>query len=272
MSHWTGPILDTFHPGVGGHGTGIVPSGAEGALVTGSFHGNASFGAHHLASSGHQDAFVMKVSGTGAIGWAVRAGGSGDDQAFAIASDGAGGALVTGYFTGLASFGAAIDAARLQSLKDTIAGFESEGRIDIVNEIYAEIAGGNFLRSKGTADMFVMHVTPMGTLDWAIQAGSDSESTERANGIASDFQGGAYVTGSFRGTMTYAEELALSSPASYDDAFVMHVTSSGAIEWAVQAGGGTGSASGLAIVADGLGGAIVTGSFEGIHQFGSTSM
>ena len=274
-SRWAGSILDTFHPDVAGKGYGIIASGTDGALVVGSYQGNASFGAHHLASGGALDAFVMKVSGAGAIDWAVRAGGAGDDQALAIASDGAGGALVTGLFEGVASFGSAIDAARLQAVKDTIDGFEEEGRFDIIREIYAEIAGGNFLLSKGAADIFMMHVTAAGTIDWAVQAGVDSASgnerhAESRMDIASDFLGGAYVTGSFEGTMTYGDGLTLSSTAQRE-AFVLHITSGGTIDWAVSSDG-TAQASGGAVVADGLGGAIVTGRFEGVRQFGATTL
>jgi hypothetical protein len=48
----------------------------------------------------------MHVTSSGTIEWAVRAGGTGEDQAKGIAPDGSGGALlVTGYFAGTASFG-----------------------------------------------------------------------------------------------------------------------------------------------------------------------
>ena len=42
----------------------------------------------------------------GVIDWAVRAGGSSDDYGRGIASDGSGGSLVTGDFSGTATFGA----------------------------------------------------------------------------------------------------------------------------------------------------------------------
>ena len=79
-------------------GHGIAHDGAGGALVTGFFSGKASFGSMSLTSQGRSaDAFVMRVTASGAIDWAVQAGGASYDGGHGIAHDGAGGALVTGY-------------------------------------------------------------------------------------------------------------------------------------------------------------------------------
>ena len=80
-------------------GYGIASDGAGGALVTGAFQGTATFGSSiTLTSSGFSDAFVMRVDSTGNVTWAIKAGGSSNDIGYGIASDGAGGALVTGAF------------------------------------------------------------------------------------------------------------------------------------------------------------------------------
>ena len=84
---------------------GIVHDGAGGALVTGYFSGEASFGLTSLTSRGEFDAFVMHVTASGAIDWAIQAGGAFSDGGYGIAYDGAGGALVTGSFYSNASFG-----------------------------------------------------------------------------------------------------------------------------------------------------------------------
>ena len=99
-------------------GFGIAYDGVGGALVSGSFSGQASFGSTTLTSRGTEDAFVMHVTASGAIDWAVQAGDHGllgnhldggtsnhignhiDDPGYGIAHDGAGGALATGYFMG----------------------------------------------------------------------------------------------------------------------------------------------------------------------------
>ena len=79
-------------------GFGIAYDGAGGALVTGYFSGNASYGSTLLKSRGLADAFVMHVTASGVIDWAVQAGGASHDPGYGIAHDGAGGALVTGFF------------------------------------------------------------------------------------------------------------------------------------------------------------------------------
>ena len=83
--------------------------------MTGFFSGEASFGSTSLTSRGMQDAFVMHVTASGAIDWAAQAGGTSEDRGYGIVHDGAGGALVTGYFSGEASFGSTL----LTNLKGT---------------------------------------------------------------------------------------------------------------------------------------------------------
>ena len=184
-------------------GFGIAYDGAGGAFVTGSFSGIASFGSTSLTSRGGTDVFVMHVTASGAIDWAVQAGGASQHQGYGIAYDGAGGALVTGHFSGNASF------------------------------------GSTSLTSRGGTDAFVMHVTASGAIDWAVQAGGAS--VTESTGIAYDGAGGALVTGYFKGKASFGWT-SLTSRGS-TDAFVMHVTASGVIDWAVQTGGSSGGSS-----------------------------
>ena len=213
-------------------GYGITHDGAGGALVTGFFSGNASFGSTLLTSRGSDDAFIMHVTASGAIDWAVQAGGASVDHSCGIAHDGAGGALVTGYFSGNASF------------------------------------GSTSLTSLGSDDAFVAHVTASGAFDWAVQAGGSSLTSGR--GIAYEGAGGALVTGYFCGKVSFGSTFLTSRGST--DAFVMHVTASGAIDWALQAGGVFTYTEGYGIVYDGAGGALVTGDFSGQVSFGSTSL
>ena len=213
------------------HVSGIVYDGAGGALVTGGFSGDAWFGSTSLTSRGEFDVFVMHVTASGTIDWAVQAGGSYSDEGLGIANDGVGGALVTGYFCGDASF------------------------------------GSSSFASRGVFDVFVMHVTKSGAIDWAVQAGGDLD--DKGHGIAHDGAGGSLVTGYFQGEASFGST-SLTSRGMYD-AFVMHVAASGAIDWAVQAGGVRGGAAlgSYDIAYDGAGGALVTGGFSGDAWFGS---
>ena len=220
----------------------IAYDGGGGALVTGYFSGSALFGARSLTSRGGSDAFVIHVTASGAISWAINVGGTSDDQGSGVADDGAGGALVTGHFTAEALFGT------------------------------------TSLTSNVTFDTFVMHVTASGTIDWVVQADSASFGSQ-GTGVSNDGVGGALVTGSFRGH-TWFGSTPLISPHGFDT-FVMHVSASGTIDWAVQAGDDTPSSvqtpgvpdvRGSGIAHDGAGGALVTGYFSGKASFGSTSL
>ncbi|KOO25929.1 pkd domain-containing protein [Chrysochromulina tobinii] len=223
--------------------TSIAHDGAGGALVTGGFSGEASFGSTSFQSGDDTfDVFVMHVTASGAIDWAVRAGGASSDISYGIAHDGAGGALVTGSFNGKATFGST--------------SFEASGDYDVFGML--------------SSDLFVMHVTASGVIDWAVQAGGTDD--DEGSGIACDGAGGALVTGYFSGTASFGNTSLASSSllSSGHDPFVIHVSASGAIDWAVQAGG-TRDARGTAIAYDGAGGALVSGLFSGKASFGSTS-
>ncbi|KOO32723.1 pkd domain-containing protein [Chrysochromulina tobinii] len=302
QSGGTGPV----------HGFGIAHDGAGGALVSGYFSGNASFGSTSLASRGTEDAFVMHVTASGAIDWAVQAGDHGmladhidsgtfHDPGYGIAHDGEGGAFLTGYFMDSASFGSTLLESR--GLADAfVMHVTASGAIDWVVQagggtftsgrgIAHDGAGGalvtgdfsdrasfgsTLLESRGLADAFVMHVTASGVIDWAVQAGG--ESLDQGWGIAHDGAGGALVTGYFGSTaISKASPVASFGSTSLirqgsADAFVMHVTASGTIDWAVQAGGADANTGGYSIAHDGAGGALVTGDFNGKVSFGSTSL
>eukprot|EP00900_Chrysochromulina_parva_P009829 jgi/Chrpa1/18848/Chrysochromulina_OHIO_Genome00026170-RA len=264
---------------------------AGGALVTGDFSGNASFGSTLLTSRGKEDAFVMHVTAVGAIDWAVQAGGASHDQGISIAHDGAGGAFVTGSFSDKASFGSTL----LTTSRSTEAVFvmhvTESGAIDwavqavgssssygIAHDgVGGALVAGYFsgkasfgstpFTSRGEEDAFVMHVTASGAIDWAVQAVGSSHSC----GIAYDGAGGALVTGYFRGNVLFGSTSLTSRGMAVTDTFVMHVTASGAIDWAVQAAGESATDSN-GIAYDGAGGALVTGDFRGKASFGSTSL
>ena len=91
-------------------GRGIAIDSAGNSYVSGFFAGNATFGLGDLnqttlTSAGSLDIFVAKYDPNGELVWARRAGGSSSDDAFEIATDGAGNSYVTGRFGGTATFG-----------------------------------------------------------------------------------------------------------------------------------------------------------------------
>ena len=157
------------------------------------------------------------------ISWAVQTGGSRYDVAQAIASDGGTGAFVVGRFEGSSTM------------------------------------GSTYLSSRGSGDIFTMHVTADGVIDWAINAGGSSD--DYAYGVAPSTTGGALVTGRFGSTAYFGPGSThrLSSSGSYD-AFVLSLNGMGAVQWVIKVGGSSHD-QGNAIAHDGSGGALVTGFF-----------
>lgn len=211
-------------------GDGIGSDGSGGAFVTGKFEGTATFGQlHNSLTAISADTFVLHLTSAGSIDWVVQAGGAGFDVGYGATSDGSGGAFVSGKFEGVATFGSVS------------------------------------LTAKGSRDGFVMHVTSAGAIDWVVHA--EYAEISFADSVASDGAGGCYATGSFDfsySTTATLGAISLSSPAgctSGSFGFVMHVTSSGTVDWAVPLGVGPCGTSGASYSVgwDGSSGAVVAG-------------
>ena len=202
------PIVDwAIRPALGkgpkaeSNAMAIAPDGQGGAYIAGTFKGTYIFGEMRITSHGStNDIFVGHMSRIGVVDWTVSAGGSGDDAAYSIASDGEGGALVVGYFSGNASFGA------------------------------------THLTSKGLVDAFVLHVNSTGgrtgaNIDWAVSMGGVDVSS--ASDIAHDGEGGAYVAGYFSAGPAVFGATTLDADG-IDTGFVAHVVRAGTLDWAAK--------------------------------------
>jgi hypothetical protein len=94
-------------------GPGGVPlaraavDGAGNIVLAGTFSGSITVGAGAttLTSAGGTDIFVIKMSPLGAVQWAVRFGGPGDENAVGVAADGAGNVVFVGQKTDDVDFG-----------------------------------------------------------------------------------------------------------------------------------------------------------------------
>ncbi|HVK08487.1 MAG TPA: hypothetical protein VM597_06880 [Gemmataceae bacterium] len=82
---------------------------ADGSVyLVGNFSGTHTFGSTPLTAAGYEDAFVAKVDGTGAVAWAVQAGGTSggsEDAGRGLAIDGQGNVFISGSFGVAATFG-----------------------------------------------------------------------------------------------------------------------------------------------------------------------
>ncbi len=141
----------------------VLPDGS--AIVAGQFFGTATFGATTLTSAGG-DAFVAKLSPSGAWIWATAGGGAGNDAALGVAALPDGSAVVVGYFqASAASF------------------------------------GGTTLTIAGDEEAFVAQVDPQGAWVSAVSVGADS--VARVNAVAL-LPGGSVVVSGYAGrTVTF---------------------------------------------------------------------
>ncbi len=216
-------------------GRGIAVDAAGNAYVTGIFQGAASFGATNLTSSGNSDVFLAQYDAAGTIIWARRAGGNADDEAHALALDGAGNLYLTGTFDGNASFGS----------------FAMQN-------------------NSHTSDLFIAKTDNLGNFLWVAKAGGNTDDDSRS--ISLDAATNVYVTGSFAGTATFGTtNLTARGTNGLNDAFLAKYSGAGTFLWAQQAGG-NGSDNGYSVTTDNGGNVIVTGSFSSPALFGATSL
>ncbi len=224
---------------MGGSGAGnavqaaaVAVDAAGNVVVTGTFTGSADFGATPLTSLGGTDAFVAKLGAAGTFLWAKRYGGAGNDTGGAVAVDAANNIHATGTFLGNATIG-----------------------------------GTAFTNATGS-DAFVLKLnTADGSTAAARQIGGAG--SVQVAGIAAN-SGGVYLAGSFAGTADFdpsATTFPLTSVGgSFEDAFVLKLTTGGSLAWAKQIGGGfADTANGLAL--DAAGNVLFTGGFQGTVDF-----
>ena len=248
-------------------------------------------------NAGSTDAFIAKVSADGtALVYAGYIGGNGQDIARGVAVDAAGNAYIAGYCTsaqwsfpvlvgpGLSHSGGSFDAwvAKVNPEGTALlyagyiggSGSDLAFAIDVDADGNAYVAGntdspsatfpevvGPDLGSNGGQDGFVAKVSADGaTLVYAGFIGGSG--LDRANAIAVDGQGFAYVTGPTASTEATFPELVGPDLThnGLDDAYVAKISADGSA--LIYAGyiGGSGNDRGNGIAVDSLGNAYVTGS------------
>ncbi len=157
------------------YGNALAVDAGGNALVTGYFTNRATFANSpavlSLTAAGAADVFVAKFgAATGACTWAVAAGGTTADVGYGLALDMGGNALVTGSFTGAASF--------------------------------APAAGAATIASAGSTDVFVAKFgSSTGACAWARPAGGSG--TDAGYALALDATGNALVAGAFQNTARF---------------------------------------------------------------------
>lgn len=143
--------------------------------VTGAFVGTVDFdpstGILELSSSSpdKKDIFVAKFNNSGALLWAKRAGGSGDDEGYHVDVNPSGNVVTTGYFTGTVDFNPG--------------------------------AGTAELTSAGDKDIFVWALDANG--DYVDAAAMGGIGEDLGYSVTTDNSGNVYTTGGFHGTADF---------------------------------------------------------------------
>jgi hypothetical protein len=198
-----GAHADNFVRAVQAGGTGfdkgsaITTDGEGNTLITGYFQGTATFGGTDLVSAGFKDIFIAKTDNQGNFLWAIKAGGSFEDEGLGIVTDSSNNIIVTGFFFESATF------------EDTT------------------------LTSDGSYDIFVVKYDAEGNLLWARSDGGSS--LDRGYAISVDGLGNSYTTGYFSSTASIGDSIFTS--VGQDDIFIVKYDVDGAFIWAEQVGG-----------------------------------
>ncbi|MCX6646234.1 MAG: PKD domain-containing protein, partial [bacterium] len=182
---------------------------------------------------------IVIFSTSGILMWAKRAGGSTTDKVYGITTLSDNSTVVTGWFTGSATFGPGDPNQTILTAADGydifIARYKQDGtlawakRVGEPNQTILNAAG---------YDIFVARYNPDGTLAWAKRAGGGSY---YSLGIAPLADDSAVITGGFSGSSTFgpgeAHQTVLTATSGGTDIFVARYNSDGTLAWAKRAGG-----------------------------------
>jgi len=202
--------------GIGDDQAAAVATLADGSvLVAGTFSETAAFGPGEagetqLTSAGDLDLFVMRLTTDGALTWARRAGGSGEDTVASLSTHADGTCTVAGRFAGTATFG--------------------PGE-----------ANETTLTSPTVADVYVARYAADGSLTWARRA---AETPLWSNDVrAAGLDGAGYVVvGEFSDELDLDGDGVEVTSAGDHDLFLAGFASDGALEWHTAASGATAEA------------------------------
>ena len=213
-------------------GRAIAVDGSGNVYVTGitDSSGWVAGGFDTSIDSGHDDAFVAKLSPDGAHLWSTYLGGDSWDEGNGIAVDGAGDVYVTGNTYSV--------------------GWVAEGFNTSFNNNESDAVGG---------DAFVAKLSPAGAHLWSTYLGGGDY--DDGNGLATDSANNIYVTGRTRSAGWAAGGFNVNlngGDGGNYDAFVAKLSPAGAPLWSSYLGAGNLDV-GHAIALDGAGNVIVAG-------------
>jgi hypothetical protein len=258
-------------------------------VVTGWFSGaNVAFGSHILSTAGNKDVFVARIDDKGAVSWATRGQGAGDQEAHDVAIDGQGNAIVTGRFKTAIDFGkGAVPAAGGTwsgfVTKLLVGGSESwtrsvghtsgdtwlrgaaatTDRIVVVGETNAPLDLDGTPLSPTAYDALVLTLDAAGAHVWHDSYGNAGDQAFRK--IAVDPSGHLVLIGDGKGTTTVA---GIELNATNRQPLLVKIDPTGIPLWGTSFGGSA-DAFGLDVAVDGSGRIYAVGSFSGTLTIGT---
>lgn len=190
---------------------------------------------YYLSSQGNFDAFLLKLSSSGALQWAKGFGGMNYDIAYSVSVDQQGNVYTTGQF------------------QDTLT---------------YNIIAPNKLVSKGAEDIFIIKLSTFGNVIWAKSMGSNQ--SDIGYSIAVDKNSNVYSTGQFQGTVDFNPDLGISNlSALKTDIYILKFDSLGNYSWvkSFRSTTNSGIGNGFDIGLDNLNNVVLTGLFSNTYDF-----
>ena len=200
----------------GGNPQSISVDAGGNIYFTGSYQGTNDFdpgvGTNTLTAVGSQDCFILKLDAAANFVWAKSVGGSGTDNAFAIAVDVTGNVYTTGGFNGTADFD---PSAGTFTLSSTGAGDVYISKLDALgNFVWVKTLGSTFTNDFGTAikldaagniyatgatfNGFLTKLDPAGNFIFTKNVGTNVPQALALDGSGNVFiSGGLYLTSDF---------------------------------------------------------------------------
>lgn len=278
-----GVCLWAKHYGAGGDdaGNGIFVDKGD-VYVTGHFVGSITFGANTLTSHGGLDIFVAKLNPSGAVQWAVRGGGPGNDIAYSVASRG--NPNVTGFVSNPGSGPVTFDSTAGPAYTLTGVGPSSDifvvryspagvcqvakragtSQDDVGYGVSVDSTGNVYVTGVSSGKAFIAKSNSTLSPLWS----KTIDGTSIGYGISTDSQGNSYIAGQFSGTVM--NPFGLTSVGPSDGFVAMFETTGGTAVWVrTISGPGSNLARGISVreTCD----LFVTGSFMGTANFGSAT-